>query len=230
MESHQKNLILNASAIPPFDSKAAQPTEFYIAFLAKKSLFKAKDFLVHCFTMDRIAFNPGTSFISGVWNSNFFWTLPDTTSGVSIFFCPETKSLNVAELEKEKTFALADKVKTEDLNKISKQKMYLPSDIMDLVWMTQNFHAVISLIFGPQSHSASFLLSWASHMYDNRLIYSSLYGSDPAFFAQVLFSIDSILQIHWRSCCNTSDRLLVNDKVLLMQDQQDMLLHHNFIQ
>jgi hypothetical protein len=67
-------------------------------------------------------------------------------------------------------------------------------------------------------------------MYDNRLIYSSLYGSDPAFFAKVSFSIESALQIHWCSCCNMSDRLLVNNKVLLMQDQQDMLLHHNFIQ
>ena len=67
-----------------------------------------------------------------------FWTLPDTP-GVSIFFCPEAKSLNAAELEKEKTFALADKVKVEDLSKISKQKMYLPSDIMDLVWMIQNW-------------------------------------------------------------------------------------------
>ncbi len=147
LESHRKNLILNASAIPPFDSKASQPTEFHIAFLAKKSLFKATDFLVHRFTMDQIAFNPGTSFISGLWNSDFFWTLPDTPSGVCIFFCPETNSLNAAELEKEKTFALADKVKAEDLNKISKQKMYLASDIMDLVWMTQNFHGVISLIY-----------------------------------------------------------------------------------
>jgi hypothetical protein len=109
--------------------------------------------------------------------------------------------------------------------------MYLPSDIMDLVWMTQKLHAaVISLVFGPQSHSASFLHSWAMHMYDNRLIYSSLYGSDPSFYAKVLFAIDSALQVHWRSCCNQDNRMSVNDKVLIMQEIQDMLLRHNFMQ
>jgi len=67
-------------------------------------------------------------------------------------------------------------------------------------------------------------------MYNNRLIYSSLQGSDPAFYSKILFAINEALQIHWCSCCNTEDRLSVNDKVLLMQDQQDMLLCHNFVQ
>jgi len=108
--------------------------------------------------------------------------------------------------------------------------MYLLTDIMDLVWMTQNLHAVISLVFGPQSHSASFLHSWAMHMYDNRLLFSRLYGSDSAFFVYVLFDIDSALQIHWRSCCNNDSRMSVNNKLLFIQEQQDMLLHHNFVQ
>jgi hypothetical protein len=73
--------------------------------------------------------------------------------------------------------------------------MYLLTDIMDLVWMTQNLHAVISLVFGPQSHSASFLHSWAMHMYDNRLLFSSLYGSDSAF----LFMYYLILIVHFKS-------------------------------
>jgi len=180
--------------------------------------------------MSRIAFNPSTSFIPGLWHSDLFWTLPDTPSGVSIFVCPEIKSLNTSKLEKEKSFVLADKVKAEELSKVTKQKMYLPTNIMDLVWITQNLHVVISLVFGPQSHSASFPHSWASHMYDNRLIYSSLYSSDSGFYVKVLFAIDSALQIHWRSCCNQEDRMSVNDKVLFMQEQQDMLLCHNVMQ
>jgi hypothetical protein len=67
-------------------------------------------------------------------------------------------------------------------------------------------------------------------MYENCLMYSSLQAADPTFCAKVLFSIDSALQIHWRSCCNSPDHSSVNDKVLMMQDSQDMILHHNFIQ
>jgi hypothetical protein len=36
LESHRKNLILNASAVPPFDAPAAKQTEFYNSFLSKK--------------------------------------------------------------------------------------------------------------------------------------------------------------------------------------------------
>ncbi len=101
---------------------------------------------------------------------------------------------------------------------------------MDTIFMTQNFQTVISLCFGESSLSASFLLGWMNHMYENRLMYSSLQVSDPSFFAKVLFSIDNALQIHWRTCCNSKDRASMNDKVLLQQDSQDIILHHNFVQ
>jgi hypothetical protein len=35
LEEHRKNLILNASAISPYDTPATQPTEFFSAFLVK---------------------------------------------------------------------------------------------------------------------------------------------------------------------------------------------------
>lgn len=113
---------------------------------------------------------------------------------------------------------------------MTKQKFHLPNSVMGMVWMTQNLHATISLCFDSNSHSATFLDDWAHHMYQNRIMYSSLHATDPSFFAKVLFSIDSALQIHWRSCCQASDRSSVNDKVLLMQEHQDQILRHNFIQ
>jgi hypothetical protein len=149
--------------------------------------------LVHRFQADKIAFNPK----SYLWNSKFVRLLPDSLSGISIFYCPETKSSNYNDLERESNLGLADKIKPSDVEKLSKQKMTLPTAVMDLFWMTQNFYAVISLCFGPDSHSSIFLKEWTNHIYDNRLIYSSIYASDLSFFAEVLFSIDSALQIHW---------------------------------
>lgn len=77
LESHQKNLILNASMIPPFDVQATQPTEFYNIFLSKKSQFKAKEMMSHSFYLDKIAFNPSTLFIANIWNCDFFWIYDD---------------------------------------------------------------------------------------------------------------------------------------------------------
>jgi hypothetical protein len=199
LETHRKNLILNASAIPPFSKAATNPTEFFTAFLAKKSQFKAKDMLVHRFHNDKITFNPNPTFITNLWNSEFFWLLPDSPSGISIFYCPETKASSSYEMEKERNLALADKVNTGDLEKLSKQKISIPSTLMDLMWTTQNFHAIIALCFGTDSHSASFLQEWINHMYDNRLKYTSYQTSNPYFFAKVMFTIDNALQSHWRS-------------------------------
>lgn len=102
---------------------------------------------------------------------------------------------------------MVDKVKVGDIDKLSKQCLYLPSSIMDMVWMTQNFLSVISLCFRKDSLSAPLLKDWADHMYENRLIYSSLQSSDPSFFTKVLFAIDHALQIHWRLCSSSEDQL-----------------------
>jgi hypothetical protein len=170
LEEHRKNLIINASILPPFSSAATSPTEFYTAFLAKKSQFKAKDMMLHKIQSEKVAFNPSSSFINSLWNCEFFWLLPDTPSGISIFFCPETKSSNANEIEKERLLALADKVNISDIEKLSKQKLYIPNTLMDLVWMTQNFYTVIKLCFEERSHSAQFLNEWADHMYANRIM------------------------------------------------------------
>ncbi len=230
LEHHKKSMILNASAVPPFEFPAETPTEFYASFLSKKSQLTAKDMLTHRFLVDKISFNPSASFTNCLWSGDFFWILPDSPSGISIFYCPESKSLNAYELEKERSFALADKIKQGDIDKVTKQKLYIPTSVMDMVWMTQNLQATIALCFGPQSHSTIFLDDWAQHMYQNRLMYSSLQATDPAFLTKVLFAIDSALQIHWRSCCQASDRASVNDKVLMMQDSQDQILCHSFLQ
>jgi hypothetical protein len=124
--------------------------------------------------------------------------------------------LNATELEKEKNFAVADKVKSGDIENRSKQKLYLPTSLMDMVWMTQNILTVISLCFMKTSLSATFLKDWANHVYENRLVYSSLQALDPSFFMKVLFAIDNALRIHWHSCSSSTDRLSVKDRVLLM--------------
>jgi hypothetical protein len=61
-------------------------------------------------------------------------------------------------------------------------------------------------------------------------MYTSLHASDYTFFAKVLFCIDSAIQTHWKSCRDSEDRESVNDRVLLVQDQHDMILRHSFTQ
>jgi hypothetical protein len=91
--------------------------------------------LTHCFYLNKVVFNPISSFLANLSSYNFFF-FPDSLSGVSILCCPENKSFNAAELEKERAFALTDKIKAGDIEKLSEQKLYLPLSILDLVRMT----------------------------------------------------------------------------------------------
>jgi hypothetical protein len=166
LESNRKKLILYASAVPPFDSEASNPTECYTSFLSNKSQFKAKDMLVHRFHTVRIAFNPNPTFVTNFWNCEFsYLTLhPELASSTA---SQEMKSSNANELDKERYLTLTDKVKATDIEKLSKQKMFLLTTLMDLVWMVQNFNAVISSCFGQDTHSSSFFKDWTNHIYDN---------------------------------------------------------------
>jgi hypothetical protein len=99
IKPHKKNLILNASALPLYDSKIDEPTKVYKSFLQKKTQFKAKELLVHRLNINNISFHPTTSFVVCLWNSDFTWLTPDLPSGISIFCCPEIYSINSLEIE-----------------------------------------------------------------------------------------------------------------------------------
>jgi hypothetical protein len=228
LEYHKKNLILNASALPSFDQAADEPTEFYKNFLQKKTQFKAKDFLMHRLQVDNISYHPSSLFVNCLWNADFLWLTPDFPAGLSIFFCPAVSLVNSYELERDRNLALVDKIKQSDIEKLSKEKFSFPDSIMDMVWLTQNYHAIVSLCFGEKSHLAKFLKDWGNHMYSNHLLYKSQQASNSSFFTQVLFCIDNALQIHWCTCCKFSDRESVNDRILLMSEKRDLIIQYNF--
>jgi hypothetical protein len=67
-------------------------------------------------------------------------------------------------------------------------------------------------------------------MYQHQITNNSLQSTDPSLFAKVLFSIDTALQTHWRSCCEANNHVSVNDKVLIMDNYQDKILRPLYFQ
>lgn len=178
----KKNLIINASTLSLwFESQWAN--WIFWTLPTEKTQFKAKELKVHRLKIDNISFYPTTFFIACPWNSDFIWLTLDFPSGISIFFCPKVSSINSSEIEKDHNLALIDKVKLGNVAKLSKQKFSFPELIMELIWLIQNLHTILSLCFGPSSHSAKFLKDWANHMYSKRLMYESVQASDTTFFS-----------------------------------------------
>jgi hypothetical protein len=50
LEPHQKNLVLNASALPPYDTPASAPNEFYNSFLRSKHFVHSKSLELRIFS------------------------------------------------------------------------------------------------------------------------------------------------------------------------------------
>lgn len=89
-EPHQKHNFINKS--PTRQEETSRLTECFSSLLSKKSQFMAKEILSQQFKTESIPFNPTTTYSSCIWNSDLFWLLPNTPSGISKFFCPEAIS------------------------------------------------------------------------------------------------------------------------------------------
>jgi hypothetical protein len=85
---------------------------------------------MHRFHADKVTFNLNSTSVTNLWNSEFFWIIPDSSLGISICYCQETKSNNSFELEKERSLALVDKINAADIEKLAKQKISLPLSLM----------------------------------------------------------------------------------------------------
>ena len=111
-----------------------------------------------------------------------------------------------------------------DIPKAVKQTIRVPKTYFDMLSMTQIFYNVIILLFGNTSALAEGLKSCICHMINFSTLYESRQLDDPTFLTQVLFDIDSAVQLHLQSCERFENREQVND-VILCFDQA-----HNDIQ
>jgi hypothetical protein len=186
--------------------------------------------LTHRFLVDKVSFNPSASFTNCLLSSDFVLDSPRHTFGHKYFLLSRVKASQCSRIRKRKKFGVSRHNQARSYQENSQTKTKHTINCGEYGLDDPNLQATIALCLGPTSHSAMFLEDWAQDMYQNCIAYISLQKSDPVFFTKVLFAIDSALQIHWRSCCLTLDRSSVNDKVLMMQDCQDQILCHNFVQ
>jgi hypothetical protein len=62
-------------------------------FLSRKTQFKARNILITCLNHDKIYFHPSSAFAAYLYNADWIWEKPDSPTGISVFFCPESSSI-----------------------------------------------------------------------------------------------------------------------------------------
>ena len=83
-----------------------------------------------------------------------------------------------------------------DIPKTVKQTIKVPKTYFEALSMIRNFHSLLSLLFNPESAVAEGVSTWVNHMLENETIYEARQNDDTTFLTQILFEIDSIIQVH----------------------------------
>ncbi len=162
---HQKCMILNATASPPFTKPADHPSEFYELLLTEKFTFKVKQLIDHelCNTnIKRFKISPALA--SSIWIGDLI-TDDLTPTNLSIWFCSEHSHMDVKESELERGLWIMDgKHVHSDIQIPSKTSIYVPDGVMDAYFMVQNFRAIFQILFGLSCEIDIFLTEWLDHI------------------------------------------------------------------
>jgi len=214
---HLRQMILNAMAPSPYKAPAEAPTKFMSSFLAEKTSSKSKLLFQHWLKKENVSFIPSQGFVMALHMGEFLWDAPDCPSNLTIFNCEwvmpsafNSSKQKELHLKATEGLGLADA----DIPKAVKQTIWVPKTYFDMLSMTQVSYHVIALIFGETSTSAEGIKSCIRHMINFSMLYESRQLDDPTFMTQVLYDIDSAVQLHLQSCEHFTDREQVNDNIL----------------
>ena len=214
---HIQQMIRNASATSPFEHPSDEPTDFYTKFTSEKTVSKAKILLQHRLRKEKCPFDPSQGLVTALHLGQLIWDSPDFPSNFTVFLCERAlpkgfNSNQSKQLHIKSTEGLG--LTEADISKVTKQVLRIPKTYFDALSMLQNFYALINLFLGPNSSLAEAVSSCVKHMIEHGVIYEARQHDDPTFLTQVLFAIDSRVQLHLASCEEHPNREDVDDQVI----------------
>lgn len=222
LPAHRHQMILNASAKPPFSKQANSPTDFYNIIITETSAFKAKqliDYKLSVSSAKRFKVSPALA--ASIWIGDLI-TDELSPSNLSIWFCPERTHTDSKESNFERGIWILDgKHIRSDIHLLSKTSIHIPDGIMDAYFMIFNFHSIFELDI--------FLNEWLEHIFTNRQTYIIQHDDDRTFLAQVLHCINQAVHLYLDSCSKNC-RLDVCNDLLSHNDKRDLIEQRNFTQ
>ncbi|MGH7974065.1 MAG: hypothetical protein ACREBR_00965, partial [bacterium] len=92
----------------------------------------------------------------------------------------------------------------------------------------QNFHFSLQFLFGATALVTSQVGTWVNHIFNNKVLYTSIQAHTPNFYASVCFAIDRGVQSYLISCMISKERTLVDDSCINYAAIQDSINRRTF--
>jgi hypothetical protein len=221
LSPHQKQMILNASALYPFTEATDTPTEFCESILTKKSAFKAKQLTEHeLSTMSIKCFKESPALTASIWIGNLIF---------QITVCPERLHNNTKERELKKDLWMDEKHIRSDIQILSKTTNQVPDGIIEAYALVLNFKTLFQLLLGQGCEIDLFLSNWLDHIFSNRELSLIQQDDDCTFLAQALHFTKQAIHLHLDSCCKNT-KCHIRDNLLNHEGKWDLIQQRNFVQ
>mmetsp|Transcript_11594 Transcript_11594/g.16658 ORF Transcript_11594/g.16658 Transcript_11594/m.16658 type:complete len:261 (+) Transcript_11594:930-1712(+) len=229
-----QNMILNASAVSPFEEAAKDPSDDLGKLLKLPTVSSARTwFKSHIRANKYLTFIPTNAQVMSIYYGSFLWGDKITPVNFSILHHGKS-SAEDSGLSSKETQALLLKesigngILDNDVTLLLKQDRHFAKDAAELIDQFTNFLATCIFVFGELSYISLQIKLWISHITKNKAVYDSLQMQDSTFFAQVLYFFDAAIQTHLESCMIEEERSDVDDKCIDFKSTQVAVLRRQF--
>ena len=167
-----QQLILNASAVLPFEYVLVEQTIFLQKFLKEKTAAKAKIIQQKIFKKEKVVFTPSQGLVMVIHTGMFLWDTPDFPPNLSIFFCEWPQLMDFSSTQAKQLHMKVTEgqgLAEADIPKAVKQSMRVPKIYFEALSMVRNFQELLSLLVRPDSSAAEGVRTWIQHMLENEL-------------------------------------------------------------
>ena len=198
-----KTLILTASA-PNASTIPTEPSHECREFFEQKNAAEAKGHLYHKLViMDKLPIHLQAGVATSLYSAYFFWDSMGTPSNFSLFLVPPESGSTVTDTADSIALSLKTSdgrggIDGEDIKRLTKQKIFIPTNISDLMHHINHAIRILAIVFDKESYLVQQITTCLVHIKKNQATYCDLQRNDQLFSARLLYVIDVRIQNFFR--------------------------------
>jgi hypothetical protein len=203
LSSISKTLILTASA-PNSSTIPTEPSPTARDFFEQKNAAEAKAFLYHQLIIIRkLPLHLQAGLATAMYSGYFFWDTMGTPSNFSLFLVPPESGATVSDTADSIALSLKSSdgrggIDSEDIKRLTKQKIFIPTTINELEHHLNNAIHILSIVFHKEAFLVDQLTTCLVHIQRNQATYCDLQRNDNLFAARLLYVVDVRVQNFFR--------------------------------
>ncbi|MGH7955015.1 MAG: hypothetical protein ACREOZ_03555, partial [Gloeomargaritales cyanobacterium] len=175
-------------------------------------------------------FEPSRGQVASMYTGNLMWVREDIPSNFGIFFAASQTTMDSSESFSTLELKAAERkgLSEDDIKQATKMERVVPDNYNDLLQQVQNFHFTVQFLFGSNALVTIQVGTWVTHIFNNKVLFTSTQAHKSDFYASVCFAIDRGVQSYLNLCMIAKERNMVDDSCINFITMQDSINRRTF--